>query len=403
MNNNNQGARETTSWGRVAVLYLAAIAIAFQYGKVPGALPVVRAELGLSLALSGWLASALALISAVAGAVFGTFADRIGHRNAVTLGMSLMAVASIAGGFAPGATSLLVARAFEGFGLGFAIISVAPLISVQCAPSDRQKALGIYGAYFPVGMGLMLLLAGPLIGQIGWRGLWVFNGAALLIVLGLVRLAVAGAPRAASGAPLPLLESLRDTVTRPGPWLVAASFGLYSATYMIIMAFLPLIMVELEGFSLAQATSFGAIAVVVNMIGSVWCGFLLARRVPRHVLLVIGAASVGLCALGIFAGDLPFWLRYALVLIQSAIGGLVPGCLWSGAAAHAPTPRHAAGVNGLMQQGSGWGNLLGPPAAGFLTTLTGGWYVNSLLIMAFAAVMIVLALALGRVERGLGK
>jgi len=392
--------KETTSWPRVAALYLAAITVAFQYGKVPGALPVLRAELDLSLVTSGWLVSTLNLITAVLGAVFGALADRIGYLRAVSLGMLLTAGASLMGGFAETAGVLLVARGFEGFGLAFTIVAVAPLILAQCAPHDRQKALGFYGAYMPAGMGVMLLAAGPLIALTGWRGLWFANAGLLIAVLLIVRFALHGSVVVAEKRkPHNPVAGLLDVMRRPGPWLLAICFGVYAAHYLVIMSFLPLILVEQDGFSLTQATSFGAIAVTINVMGSVMSGLLLARGVPRVSLIVFASIVMGATALGIFWVELPFAARFALILIQSTVVGLIPGSLWAGAPLHAPTPAQAASVNGLMQQGSSLGNLLGPPIAGLLVSMSGTWYAASLMVFVLAIICATAGVFLGRIEK----
>lgn len=399
--------KEKTSWPRVAALYLAAICVAFQYGKVPGALPVLRAELDLSLVTSGWLVSTLNLITAVLGAIFGAMADRIGYLRAVSLGMLLTALASLMGGFAQSAGVLLLARGFEGFGLAFTIVAVAPLILAQCAPHDRQKALGFYGAYMPGGMGVMLLAAGPLIAMTGWRGLWFANAGLLIVVLLIVRFALKGAIPVADAVsaekrkPQNPFVGLLDVMSRPGPWLLAICFGVYAGHYLVIMSFLPLIFVEQDGFSLTQATTFGALAVTINVTGSVMSGFLLARGVPRVGLIVFASVVMGATALGIFWVELPFAVRFGLILIQSTVVGLIPGSLWAGAPLHAPTPAQAASVNGLMQQGSSLGNLLGPPAAGFFVSQSGSWYAASIMVFVLAIICAVSGLMLGRVEKKL--
>ena len=71
----------TTPWGMVALVVGAGVAGAFQVGKVPVALPSLRAELGMSLVAAAWVLSVFNLIGVAVGMMMGAAIARLGPRR----------------------------------------------------------------------------------------------------------------------------------------------------------------------------------------------------------------------------------------------------------------------------------------------------------------------------------
>src|SRR5699024_1677883 len=74
-----------------------------------------------------------------------------------------------------------------------------------------------------------------------------------------------------------------------------------------------------------------------------------------------------------FGSEAAFALRYAAILVLSAVGGLIPGTLFASAPFYAPAPSAVSTTVGLMQQGSGIGQIVLPPAIAALAQTSGGW------------------------------
>ena len=90
----------TTSWPAVALIAIAGIVAAFQIGKLPAALPALRADLDLTLVEAGWVISALAAVGVATGMIWGFVADRFGHRRILLSGMAVIALGTVLGSFA---------------------------------------------------------------------------------------------------------------------------------------------------------------------------------------------------------------------------------------------------------------------------------------------------------------
>jgi cyanate permease len=165
-----------------------------------------------------------------------------------------------------------------------------------------------------------------------------------------------------------------------------------------VLGFLPTILMETEGFELSAASSLGAAAIGVNVVGALGGGWLMHRGAQRWVLMAVTAAVMGLSAVGIYRTDLPIEIRYALCLVLSAIGGIIPAAVFAGMPHHAPAPNLVATTSGLVMQGSNLGQAIGPPAVAALAVATGSWAWSPLVLLALATACALFALGLRRLE-----
>jgi MFS family permease len=386
-----------TSWPDVWLFTLAGIVAAFHIGKVPPALPAMRAELQFDLAAAGWVLSTVNLIGMSLGMAAGLFADRIGPRRAMLGGLAILALADIAGSFAHSVEGILLGRFAEGLGLFAIIVSAPPLIVRGTKPSDQKLAMGLWGAYMPIGTATMMVLAPALLAMLSWRGLWIANG--VLALLCLTTLAVRG-QREAHATPAmaqPLWHAVRETVAR-GPLLLGASFGTYAFAYLALVGFLPTYMVEQRGLDAGAAGLLTALVVAANIIGNVASGPLQTRGARRWALIAAAALAMALSSIVIFNESIGDPWRYLACLMFSAAGGMAPGALFASVPYNAPRPSLIATTSGLMMQGSNTGSTLGPPALALLVTWSGTWQSGAWLLCAMLVLCICAAFWLGRSE-----
>lgn len=388
-----------TLWPDVWLLTLAGVVAAFHIGKVPPALPLLRAELDFGLTAAGWVLSTINLIGMSMGMVAGLLSDRLGARRAMLGGLAMLAIADAAGSFAPSVAMILLSRFAEGIGLFAVAVSAPPLILRATMLPDQRLAMGLWGCYMPAGTAAMMLMAPSILHAVGWRGLWIANGAlALLCLLTLLwrgerSLSVVRPPTR------PVWHSVRETFAGPGPLLLAANFGTYAFAYLALIGFLPTYLVEQRGVDAATAGLLTAAVVAANVIGNLAAGPLQARGAPRWLLVAAAAASMALCTLLIFDESAANLWRYIACLIFSAAGGMAPGALFASVPHNAPLPSLIATTSGLMMQGSNIGSTLGPPALALLVTMTGTWGSGAWLLCAMLALCMTAAFALGRTEK----
>ncbi|MEH6753258.1 MAG: MFS transporter [Alphaproteobacteria bacterium] len=391
-------ASPRTNWIAVSVLILAAVAAAFQIGKAPAALPVIRAELSLSLDEGVWVISIFNLLGITFGMIAGALGDRLGHRRLMVVGFLAMAVASFAGAAAEGFTLLLLSRVLEGFGF-IVVASVAPPMFLAASNKrDHRLIFGLYSGYWPAGVAIMILITPVVLESIGWRGLWAVNGVLALVVLGLVLLATRPhVTRAAQLSPPPFGEALR-TFTHIGPITLAMTFCAYSAIHVTVVALLPTFYTEAGSLGLGSASALVALVTAVNIFGNIIAGVALQRGVSRIFLVVLSFVLIAGSALLMYDDGLPFLVRLAAAVFLSFIAGLIPASLFASTPVVAPSPGLVGATTGLMMQGSQLGQLVGPVAMAWVVTNTGSWDFAPVTLLIAAGIGSALMFGLRHIE-----
>jgi predicted MFS family arabinose efflux permease len=383
--------RPASAARQATVVVAVGVACALHIGKLPVAIPPLQAALGLSLVQAGFLLSLVQLAGMSLGLLVGLAADRLGPRHVMLAGLLLLALGSGLGALACDVQALLWTRALEGLGFLLAVLPAPGLLRLCVLhPPTLARALGWWGAYMPVGAALALLLGAPLIGQIGWRGLWaLLAGVALGAAVLLWRVVPAAAAATAGTGAARLGPRLLLTLSAPGPWLMALGFFCYSGQWLAVVGFLPTIYSQ-AGMGGAALGALSALAAGINMLGNVGAGRLLARGARPGTLLAAGYVAMALGGLVAFGAVGHPWAQYGAVLLFSSVGGLIPGTLFGLAVVLAPDQETVSTTVGWMQQWSALGQFAGPPLVAWLATQAGGWQWTGL----FTGVCSLLGLAL---------
>lgn len=371
--NEATAARDAT-W-QSAVVVGVGVSCALHIGKLPVAIPLLSASLGLSLLQAGFLLSLVQLAGMTLGLLVGLAADRLGPRRVMLAGLLLLALGSALGAMAPGVGVLLGTRVLEGLGFLLAVLPAPGLLRQRVQhPPTLARALGWWGAYMPLGTALALLLGAPLMAWLDWRGAWWGLSVLSLLAAGLLvwRVPADARQTGVSGGAAPLWPRLQRTLTARAPWLVALAFFLYSGQWLAVVGFLPTIYSQ-AGYSGAAVGLLTALAAGINMAGNIGAGRLRARGAQPGQLLTVGYVAMALGAMVAFAAVGHPVSQYLAVLLFSGVGGLIPGTLFGLAVALAPGDDTVSTTVGWMQQLSSLGHFLGPPGVAWLAMRVGGW------------------------------
>ena len=383
-----------THWIRVWIAFLAGCIGAFQIGKAFASLPLIIAELELNLIQAGLILSLFSLIAAFAGAGFGLLSDRIGHLRTALTGLAISAAGAFLGATATGVEMLLLSRLIEGFGFILAVVTLPSLISASASEKDRPLAMGLWGAFMPAGIGASMVITPPLLEWHGWRGLWNDVGIITLVWGAILLLTFRGTTKAGK-----LDLGTRDLVAnalRLGPLLVVAGFVCYSSLYQSLTAFLPTMLTTEYGVTLARSANLGALVVVANVVGNISAGWLIGRGAVPWKLLTLSFVAMGLCASLVFAGFTEPAMKTVAGILFSAFGGMFPGTAFVLAARFAIKPSHMALMAGLMLQGAGIGQTIGPMMVSSVVELSGSWNSANVIVAAMALIGLGSALLLRR-------
>lgn len=382
-------------WFTIILVFGAGVIAAFQVGKAPIAMLAVQQELSLSLGAASWLLSAFAVVGALVGAPVGLFVDRIGAKQIAVLSLLLMAVGSALGAATASTSGLMATRVLEGLGFLGLVVAAPALIAVIATEQSRGRAMALWATFMPVGM-TAVMLAAPLMHWLSWRGFWLLNGAALLSYALLLLWALPGV-KATVAAQRPVQDDIAEALSAAGPWLLCGLFAAFSLLFFALFGFLPALLAERFNISNEVASMLSAVAIAASGVGNIVCGQLLARGSKPTRLLFLSFISMALCAVGAFSTFFPAAVMYALCLVFSFAGGLVPVVIFSSAARFAPREALVGVTLGFAMQGNNIGLLLGPVAAGAIAGAF-GWPAVSVLVVATALAALWLIVAAARLS-----
>jgi MFS family permease len=133
------------------------------------ALAHVMRDLGMTKAVSGFLATLTLLASGIGGVLFGFIADRIGRKRALMLSILTYSLCSFASGLATSIVMLAVFRFILGLGMGGEWNTGATLVAETWPTELRAKAISIVQSSWAIGYALAALVAGIVLHYANWR------------------------------------------------------------------------------------------------------------------------------------------------------------------------------------------------------------------------------------------
>jgi EmrB/QacA subfamily drug resistance transporter len=192
---------ERRKWIALALLAMTQFVIVLDAAIVNVALPSIGKDLKLSQDDLPWVVNAYVLTFGGFLLLGGRMADLLGRRRLFIGGLVLFSLASLLGGLSTNEGQIIAARALQGVGGALIAPAALSMVTVMFAEgSERNKALGVWGAVSGSGGAAGVLLGGLLTEYAGWEWvLWVN------VPIGII---------AALLAPRLLVESRRESETR---------------------------------------------------------------------------------------------------------------------------------------------------------------------------------------------
>ena len=166
-------ASDPRRWWALALLCGAFYMVILDAAIVTVALPSIEEELGFSAQGLQWVVSAYALTFAGLLLLGGRAADLLGRRRVFMVGLVFFTAASLLCGLAWSDDALIAARALQGIGAAIMTPTALSIITTTFEEgSERNKALGIWGALGGIGATTAWVIGGPLVDGLGWE--WIF-------------------------------------------------------------------------------------------------------------------------------------------------------------------------------------------------------------------------------------
>ncbi len=381
-----------TDWALVYAAMFAGVTIALQMGKAAATLPLIRAEFGADLTLLATYVSLISIMAASVGIFFGTVTRRFGARRAGLLGLGLVIIGSATGASAVGVSALLISRVIEAVGFALTVTAMPALIQPATRPRDRMVALGLWAVWLPGGVALSMALSHFFLDAIGWRGMFrltaLLPALAAVILWGVTR--NRGNPAAAL-APAPIFRVFRRDVL-----LTTGIFVAFSSSNLIEMAYLPTFLVDQFTMVATRAAGIsfaGAIALIAaNILG----GWLLHHGFGLRGLYLMSFAGMMITAVVLFAPEFGLIPSIAASIVFSFAAGVLAATVWASIPLLAHDPSEVPVLSGLLFQGAGLGQLIGPVLAGFVVDKGGDWSLSIWVIAALISIGVVLVFGLSK-------
>jgi MFS family permease len=363
-------------------------------------LPPVIAELGLSYAAAGVLASSFFGAYALMQVPAGVLGDRFGRRRVLLIGLWAGAAASVATGFAVSFATLLAARLATGASQG-CLFSNDRAIIASVTPADRV-ALGQAVSFTGPGLGITagLLLGGLLGERMSWRLAMAVVALPTLLAALLIARLVPSPPAAPEAEPLP--ARLARVVARGDLWWLALVGLCVMWVQYVLATWAPLLFMEAGVAELGRAglySSFQGLAGVGGLLLGGWMADRaeragLGRRVVLLGTLVALAASTALLAAVVRRGPSAAALAAGLFLVALCAWGV-----WgpSFAVLGDTFPRRDLSTAfGLYNSVCVVGAFVGPAVTGWTRDVTGSFAAGCALAAGVAAAGVLATLALPR-------
>lgn len=356
------------------------------------ALPLLRADLGASMAQTQLTLSALLLAFGCSQLVWGPLSDRFGRRPILLAGLTAYVLASIGSTLATDIAQLIVWRTLQGVAMGAAVMCARAIVRDLYEPVQGARVMskGLSG------LGVIACLSAPVGDWLTHSANWRFALLALAIFgavcLGLVALRFQESARQQNPMALQigtLVRTWQVILRNPTFWafstLSAASYGgLF--TFLASSSF---VFMGVLGLSQTEYAWLMALNSLAYIAGTFLCRHWLARFGVRKTLRFAGVLSLTggtLMAVPSLLGWQSVWLIMPAQLLFIIGHGLHQPCGQSGAVGPFPQAAGAASaMNGflMMLAAFGMGAWLGQHMDGTVLPLTlGVWFWSALISLS---------------------
>jgi sugar phosphate permease len=367
--------------------------------------PLVRHDLGLSIAGMGWLLSAFLWAYALSQLPAGALLDRLGARRILSAGLALWSLAQVAGGLVAGFAQFAAARVLLGLGEAPQSPASARIVRDWFPPAGRGTATGIWNCSSTLGTAIAAPLLTLLMTRFGWRWMFIIMGLAGLL-LAVVFYALHRDPAEASltagertalgldDVPLaaPLTWAVwRDLFRHRTAWgMVAGFFGCIYVLW-IYNAWLPSYLELDRHMSIARTGWVAAVPYLFGVAGSLAGGRLSdvlvgrgvspirSRKIPMAAALLLTALFTVLAAL--VASNV-----LAIACISASLFLIYVSTATAWAMAPVAAPASLTASIGAVQNFGGYvGGALAPTVTGLIVQDTGSFRIALFAGAAIAA------------------
>ncbi|HEY4923698.1 MAG TPA: MFS transporter [Roseiarcus sp.] len=402
-------ATQRLKWVQRSALAMLVVAGVINYidrATLAVANPLIREDLGLSIADMGYLLSAFLWSYAFSQLPTGAMVDRLGPRILLTIGLSLWSLAQVLGGLVRGFGEFFGARILLGIGEAPQFPTGARVVRDWFNQRDRGLATGIFNCASSLGTAIAVPLLTFLMLAFGWRTMFMIMGIAGLAMAAVWCFAYRNPQERALTAEENAYRTQGDppgqrTKVTLREWMLLFRFrttwgmilGYFGCIYLtwIYTAWLPGYL-EIERHMSVKFTGVAAaIPFAWGVVGGVVGGYLAdilvrrgvaplkSRRYPAAIALT-GTALCTVAAAYVSSNVLAIvFISASLFLVY-----VTSTCAWALSSVAVPT-NCTASIGAMQNFGGYLGGALAPTVTGIIVQQTGS-FVPALVVGALIGV-----------------
>jgi MFS transporter, YNFM family, putative membrane transport protein len=388
-------SRGSAAYGRLlAALFCAGIATFAQLYSPQAVLPLISTDLHIGAAGAALTISASTIGLAIGVIPWSTLADRIGRVRAISISVTVAAVAGLIVPFAPTFELLLAGRFLEGLLIGGVPAIAIAYLTEEIDPAQTARAAGTFVAGTTIGGLLGRVVSSPVAEIAGWR-MGVFTVAVLcgVAAFGFVKLA----PQ--SQGFVPSNQSGANREGSLGHRLVAnlrspRQLALFAQGFLLMGGFVALY--NFLGFRLTAAPfhlpPFVVSLVFVAYLAGTWASPRAGAEATRFGRKPVLLVSIGIMAAGVaitLSGNVFIVLAGLLIATAGFFGAHSIASGWTGRSAPVGKAQASSLYNLFYYGGSslfGW--FGGVAYEGFGWSAVAGTIVGLAVIAAAAAAVL---------------
>jgi EmrB/QacA subfamily drug resistance transporter len=180
----NAAAPDPRRWKALILICAAIFVVVLDIAIVNVALPTIQDDLDFAEKNLQWVITAYGLTYGGFLLLGGRAADLLGRRIVFMAGLALFGLASLVCGLSTSSGMLIAARGVQGLGAAIVTPAALSIISVTFTEgSERNKALGAWGAVGGSGAAAGVLMGGILTKYLGWEWIFWVNVPVAILVL----------------------------------------------------------------------------------------------------------------------------------------------------------------------------------------------------------------------------
>jgi predicted MFS family arabinose efflux permease len=308
-------------WLILVVLFIARTAMGFQYQTVGSIAPFLIGDLRIGFTEIGTLIGLYHISGVFLSLPSGLIMQRAGDKTICATGLAAMTFGGLLMALSHGYALVLTGRLISGMGAILFNLVITKMTADWFARREIVVAMAVILSTWPFGIALGLFTQPRIAGAFGWRAVVLLAGGLCMLSMLLVTTCYRRPPDVATSAPsngvaprclfaLPPWTTLAPVIAAGLMW------GSFNAGVVGYFSFVPVLLAERGGMTIAQSGALTSLALWVGMLSIPFGGTIAQwlRRPGATIVLFCGGAATALALIAEGAPPLFACIAFGLMI-----------------------------------------------------------------------------------------